>query len=247
MQAFAYPNSPYPLRDDLPRTYRTAWQQLAAPGTWWSGAERVALAQETRNALGCEFCARRKAALSPFTPLDGGHTTTTDLSPMAVDVVHRLTTDPSRLTDTWVEEVTAHELSMGQYVEAISVVVTTLCIDAFHRGLGFELEPLPQPEPGQPSRYTPPGLERKTAWVPMIETAGEQEADLWGRAKTAPNVLRALSLVPDAVRSWKELSDAQYIPLAEVQHPAADGGRAISRAQTEFIAARVSALNDCFY
>ena len=247
MQAFAYPNSPYPIRDDLPRTYRAAWQQLAAPGTWWSGAERVALAQETRNALGCEFCARRKAALSPFTPLDGGHTTTTDLSPTAVDVVHRLTTDPSRLTDAWVEEVTANDLSMGQYVEAISVVVTTLCIDTFHRGLGFELEPLPQPEPGQPSRYTPPGLERKTAWVPMIETAGEQEADLWGRAKMAPNVLRALSLVPAAVRSWKELSDAQYIPLAEVQHPAADGGRAISRAQTEFIAARVSALNDCFY
>ena len=130
---------------------------------------------------------------------------------------------------------------------AISVVVTTLCIDAFHRGLGFEPEPLPPPEPGQPSRYTPPGLEHKTAWVPMIETTGEREADLWGRAKTAPNVLRALSLVPDAVRSWKELSDAQYIPLAEVQHPASDGGRAISRAQTEFIAARVSALNDCFY
>lgn len=247
MQAFAYPNSPYPIRADLPQTYCAAWQQLASPGTWWSGAERVALAQETRNALRCEFCARRKAALSPFSPLDGEHTATTDLSPTTVDVVHRLTTDPARLTGAWVAEVTSNELSMGQYIEIISVVVTTLCIDTFHYGLGFELEPLPRPESGQPSCYTPPGLEHRTAWVPMIDTAGEREADLWGGAKTAPNVLRALSLVPDAVRSWKELSDAQYIPIAEVRNPAADGDRAISRAQTEFIAARVSALNECFY
>ncbi len=246
MQAFAYSNSPYPIRPDLPEAYREAWRQLAHAGTWWTGAERVAIAQEVRNAADCPLCADRKAALSPFAPQESEHLTTTDLDAQVIDVVHRLTTDPSRLTEAWLNEVTQGELTKPHYVEIISVVVTTLCIDGFHRALGFELEPLPEPVAGEPSRYSPAGLETDTAWVPMIGEQAEAEADLWPAGR-GPNVIRAMSVVPDAVRLLKLLSAAQYVPMHEVPNAKADGGRAINRAQIEFIAARVSAINDCFY
>lgn len=247
MHAFAYSNSPYPIRSDLKESYRDAWRQLADPGTWWSGRDRVAIAEEVRNAQACELCASRKAALSPFEDIAGDHLATGELAPPVVDAVHRLTTDPSRLTQSWLERATDKDFTSGHYVEIISIVVTTLCIDTFHRSLGFDLEPLPEPRHGKPSGYVPDGLNDHTGWVPMIGVAGAAEQDLWPGAKMVPNVIKALSSVPDAVRLLKTMSAAQYVPMADVPNPSAGSDRAISRAQIEFIAARVSAINDCFY
>ena len=246
MQPFAYTNSPYPIRPDLPSAYQEAWRLLAHAGTWWTGEERVALAQEARNAQECDFCQDRAQALSPLADIPGEHNSTTQLSDTAIDVVHRLVTDASRLNEKWLKDQWDASYTQGHYVESISVVITVLCIDNFNRALGFDPEPLPQPLAGEPSRYTPPGLETETAWVPLLKELGEQEADLWEPGKFA-NVIRALSSVPDAVRLLKLLSNAQYLQMHEVANPGADGGRAISRAQIEFIAARVSAINDCFY
>ena len=247
MTAFNYANSPYPIRSDLTEAYQHAWQQLAQPGTWWSGAERVAIADECRLAQDCEFCRRRKQALSPFAPLQGEHRTHGVLPSEVVDLVHRLTTDPSRLTHSWVAQLCAEHLSIGQFVETISVVITVMCIDSFHHALDLPLEPLPTAVPGKPSRYVPANTEHQTAWVPMIDQPQAAESDLWPGISRAPNVIRALSYVPDAVRLLLRLSEAQYIPGRDVANPSAEGGRAISRAQIEFIAARVSAINDCFY
>jgi hypothetical protein len=126
------------------------------------------------------------------------------------------------------------------------VVVTVLCIDSFHRALGFELEPLPEPLAGEPSRHMPANLETETAWLPLIDQPAGEDSDLWqGRRMT--NIIRALSLVPDAVRLLGTLSNAQYLKTADIPNPNANGGRVLDRAQIEFIAARVSALSDCFY
>ena len=54
------------VRDDIVASQMRAWQSLAAPGTWWTGAERVAIAREVRAARRCASCAERKAALSPY-------------------------------------------------------------------------------------------------------------------------------------------------------------------------------------
>ena len=246
MQAFAYSNSPYPIRADLPAAYREAWLQLSCPGTWWTGHERLAIATEVRNAGSCKACTERKLALSPFAPLDAAHNSTTSLPERVIDVVHRLVKDPSRLTQAWLNETVDDEFTKPHYIEVISVVVTTLCIDGFHQALGFALEPLPEAQEGQPSQYSPEGLETQTAWVPMIKQLADNESDLWD--KNAPaNVIRALSVVPDAVRLLKSLSAVQYVPMEMVANPKANGGREISRRQIEFIAARVSAINDCFY
>ena len=55
MPHYQYDNSPYPIRSGLPVAYQKYWRALARPGTWFTGAERVAIAGEVRNALSCPF------------------------------------------------------------------------------------------------------------------------------------------------------------------------------------------------
>lgn len=65
MSDITYASGPVPVRADLLEAHRQVWDKLAEPGTWWTGAERVAIAAETRNARQCKLCQERKAALSP--------------------------------------------------------------------------------------------------------------------------------------------------------------------------------------
>ena len=246
MAEISYEMAPVPVRADLLAAHRRAWQRLVQAGNWWTGAERVAIAAEVRQARQCTLCAARKNALSPHT-IEGSHDRASTLPNAAVDVIHRVTTDPSRLTKAWFEKTMAtRELSDAQYVEIIGEVVAVVSIDSFCWGLGVPLHPLPEPQPGEPSRYRPATARQESAWVPMIPApdATGAEADLWHVGQTA-NVIRALSLVPDAVRQLLDLSAAHYISMDNFMD--LTWGRSLSRAQMELIAGRVSALRECFY
>jgi hypothetical protein len=246
---FAYTTSPLPVRADLIAANRKTWQRIAEPGAWWTGAERVAIAAAARAAHGCALCRERKQALSPNAVRGTHDGTDARLAPAATDAVHRIVTDQSRLSRDWVEGLAAEGVSDGHYVELVGVVVSVVCIDAFHRALGLAPEPLPQPLAGAPSGYRPPGLDEDAAWVAMIDPAAISAADrdLFPPAPQVPNVLRAMSLVPDAVRSLHEQSGAYYLEMVDVVNPKVNGGRALTRPQMELVAGRVSALNECFY
>jgi hypothetical protein len=132
---------------------------MARPGTWWGGAERVAIAAETRRALLCELCRRRKAALSPA-GIEGRHDSLGWLSDSVVEVVHRLRTDPARLGERWVRDVLAGGLGEGEYVETVSIVAHVVAVDTMARGLGLDPPPLPEPQAGSrraPVRPAPSG------------------------------------------------------------------------------------------
>lgn len=241
-----YHSAPVPVRADLPAAHRRAWQRLGAPGAWWTAEERVAIAREVRRAASCALCASRKQALSVGS-VPGEHAPAPPLAAPAVEAVHRITTDPARLSRRWHDGLRKAGLDDGRYVELIGVVVTVVSIDAFCRALGVPLHPLPAPRPGAPTRYRPPQARSEGAWVPMIPTFGARgaEADLWRRGVTG-NVIRALSLVPDEVRTLADLSAAHYLPLDRVADPRAHL-EGLSRPQMELLAARVSALRECFY
>ena len=83
--------------------------------------------------------------------------------------------------------------------------------------------------------------------MPLLapEDATGPEADLYDAAPLVPNIARALSCVPDHVRSLQRLTRSHYLPLADIGNPMK--GRAIDRMQIELVAARVSAINECFY
>ncbi len=241
---FDYENAPYPIRADLAEAHRHAWNEIAGPGRWWTGAERVAIAAEVRRARDCSLCAGRKSNF----PVDGVHDSDSTLPESAIDAIHRLVTDAARLTRSWLEKLHAEGLSDGHYVELLGVVVSLVSIDEMHFALGLEPEALPDPQPGEPSRLRPEGLNLDVAWVPMLDPkrTADSESDLFPGGRS-PNVIRAMSLVPEAVRLLKTLLAAQYVSQDRVGQPRSNAGRAISRPQIELVAGRVSALNDCFY
>jgi hypothetical protein len=249
MTAFDYSNSPFAIRDDLIAAYREFWDQLANAGTWWTGEERVAIAAEVRQATQCAYCAERRNALSPYN-LPGDHSSLGDspLDASTVDAVHRVVTDQTRITQDYLQQNATSGLSEGKYVELVGVVVCLFGIDEFCRALGLPLEPLPAPVAGEPTAYRPDGLESETAMVAMIGAGqrGPGESDLWPEGRHA-NVIRALSQVPDAVREWQALSDAQYLPALKIGDPASDTERVLNRMQMEIVAGRVSSHNECFY
>src|SRR5262245_9885940 len=246
MALVSYAGATIPVREDLVAAHDRAWARLASAGTWWTGAERVAVAAAVRAAARCRLCRDRKAALSPA-HLEGVHDGSDGgLPASAIDAAHRIATDPGRLTRKWFDGILTSGIGEGRYVELLSVVATLVSIDAFCRALGAPLHPLPTPRPGEPSRYRPQAARRENAWVAMLPNGvpSGAEADLWD-GRTA-NVIRALSLVPDEVRALKDLSPAHYLSLEEMTDPSRGRG-VLDRRQVELLAARVSALRECFY
>ncbi len=243
MTPFAYETGPDPIRADLALAHRRAWEHIARPGTWLSGAERVAVADETRRARGCALCRERKEALSPFA-VEGEHDQAGVLPAPLVDEVHRVTTDAARLSESWYRSLLEQGLSAEAYVEALGVAVITISIDRFHHALGLPLEPLPSPLEGTPSRVRPPRVVEGYAWVPMQDSA-TLGTGLGLPPGPVPFVIRALSLVPAELEAWSALSDAQYLPKPKML--SFESFRAIDRSQIELVAGRVSALNECFY
>ncbi|NKC15983.1 MAG: hypothetical protein GKR94_28430 [Gammaproteobacteria bacterium] len=243
-----YLDAPLGVRGDFAAAHSRFWERLRRPGTWWTSEERIAIAKETRTAWQCGLCQRRKEALSPFA-LQGEHESDGDVLPaVAVDAIHRITTDASRLTRDWYEGVLAQGLSDGHYIELVGTVAAMASVDSFAIAMGVSLRALPGAGAGAPSNYRPATAGADDAWVPMVHVnnEGTPEADLWPCGKTG-NVIRAMSLVPDEVRTLKDLSAAHYLANEWVRKTGVDRGGALNRSQMELVAGRVSALNACYY
>ena len=242
----SYQHAEILVREDFAAAHARFWQRLAAPGAWWSGAERVAIAAEARHAWQCALCRARLDALTP-SAVEGEHDHLLALPEAAVDVIHRVMTDPGRLSRKWFDSIMETGLTAEQYVEIIGALVALISIDRFCLGIGVPLHDLPQPLAGEPSRYRPQGLTEGDAWVPMLAPDHDTgpEHDLFERRPTG-NVIRAMSLVPDEVRTLNDLGAVHYLRNSQVRDPSATAG-SLSRMQIELIAGRVSASRRCFY
>ena len=231
------------IRTDLKRSHRRALDYVARPGSWWSGAERIALAQEARSAAGCSLCRERKAALSPE-HAQGRHGGPSPLPEAVVDLVHRVRSDPGRMSRRVYEQALAAGVSEGHYVEAVGIAALVAGLDFECRALGIAPFPFPEPVAGEPSGYRPEGLTPGIAWVPMLlpEDAAGPEKGLYGGLPMVPNIMRALSSVPDHVRALLDWMGSHYVSVSDLSEE-----RAIDRLQIELVASRVSALNECFY
>jgi hypothetical protein len=86
---------------------------------------------------------------------------------------------------------------------------------------------------GEPGRERPADVGDVGAWLPMTVD------------KALANVSRALSLVPRTDRTWRKLVNDSYSRGPQMLE--LTWRRALSRPQVELVAARVSALNGCFY
>ncbi len=229
-----FEQSPYPVRENIAESHQLAWGMIGSSGAFWRANERVAMVREARAALVCEICAGRKEALTPF----GGpaHEATDELDAIIVDLVHRIVTDPQRMTKRIFDEVIEAGFSLEQYLEVVAVTASSVIIDTTNAGAGIAPLDLPEPLPGEPTGQAPPDLVDDGAWVPI--TRIERTTGPTG-LPSVPNIARSLGAVPSARDLFFAAFRGHYalrdIPLA------------VTQAQAEFIASRVSAMNECFY
>ena len=187
MTHFNYSGSVLPIREDLKRAYKKYWQELAKPGCWWLGAELIAIAQETRNAVLCSHCSERKQALSSYQTNgnhDGGISSEyviSGLDEWTVDAIHRVVTDQSPITQAYIDGLNSVGLNVEKYVELVGVAVTVFSIDEFNRALGLPLELLPKVSLGGVTGYFFSQATIDIGFVPMLPSDGavDKEADLW--------------------------------------------------------------------
>lgn len=248
-----FPDAEFPVRSEFAESHERFWQRLRTAGTWFTAEERVAIANAVRQAEQCLLCDERKQALSPRA-VAGAHSGETSLPDVVIEAVHSIVRDASRLTKSWYEDLLANGLTEGQYVEIVGTVVAMISTDCFADAIGVARRTLPFVDSNDEtstkvSGYVPAtACVTEQAWVPMVPeiNEGTPEADLWPSGKTG-NVIRAMSLVPDEVRTLKDLSAAHYLPMSLVRQAGVDAGRALHRSQMELVAGRVSALNACYY
>ena len=236
----------FPIREDLALAHDTAWAAIAKPGTWLTGAQRVAVANEIRHALGCAHCANIKAALSPDA-VRGVHDGTGALGAGEAELIHRVVGDPGRLSEKWAHSILAQDVGEGRYVEITGLIAMVMIMDSFSRALGAPLRALPAPQTGEPTRYRPAGAKKQAAWLPLVEPQDATAAD--GPMYPSPKagyIYRGLSSVPQSLRDYWALANTHYLP-GQFVYQFDSSIRAIARPQIEIVAARVSALHQCVY
>jgi len=233
------------LLEDSRRALEESWQELGGTGTWWTGAERVALAAEARAARRCGLCAERRAAHS-LRAAGAAHAAEAGLPAPVVDAVHRLATDPGRITVRWLENLVAAGLEPEAVVELVAIVSLLSLADTLALAIGDPARPLPRPRAGAPSRVRPHGLETGCAWVPTVDAARAEGTTrrlyemIAADAGFVFHVARALTAVPDALQTFFRAFAANYRTHGATQGP-------LSRPQVELLAASTSAENECFY
>lgn len=241
-----YELSQWIIRKDLADAHRDALNRLSRPGSWWTGEQRLSIATATRDARNCSACEQRLASIST-SGCYGRHGESLILDDNVLEVVHTVARDANRLSSKAVADITDSVMTVGHYVELISVVATIIAIDRFCLTLGMKPPDLPDPVAGEPDEYTPQCATSDIAWVPTIapEDATGPESDIY-RNQSAAHIHRALSLVPAEKHGFFALDDVMYLRDADLRKFDREF-RAINHAQIELLAARVSALNRCLY
>ena len=222
------------LSTALKQAHERTWETIASPGAFFTARQRIEMVHTAREALDCELCMSRKRALSPYKD-NGEHQHATELSTAVVEAVHRIRTDPGRLTQHWAQEIIA-AIGAAEYVELVSVVTSSVIVDTLHNALGLGVPKLPLAKRGTPHQEVNSSAVDAGAWVPILDAPVEMSDTGLPRV---PNIARSLGLVPSAL----DLFFSTFRPHYALK----DIDLSISQGQAEFVAARVSALNECFY
>ena len=208
-----------------------AAESLVGPGDWLTGSQRRAAALEARDARTNELDQQRRDALPP-NAVPGGHEATAELQAEAVEVIHRVASDPGRLTQVWADEMMT-VLGEETYTELVGIAACTAVLDMFAWAMTGDDGQLGDNTAGSPANERPDDVGDVGAWV--SQTTGTGMA----------NVSRSLSLVPVTNRAWVSLVQALYSRGPEFLDLSWD--RALSRPQVELVAARTTAELECFY
>ena len=138
------------VRDDLAEAHRLAWEHVAGRGTWWTGPQRVELADTILTAL------FEPEPLPPWVGFsaDGRLGESNEAPAAAHDFVYRLARHAGTITADIARSV-ADEVGDLPYVELCALVSTVAAVAHFRRNAGLPIPPLPAPEPAFPPASNP--------------------------------------------------------------------------------------------
>ncbi len=239
-----YHDSELTIREALLDAHADTLNSLANPGHWFTAEERRSIVAAAREA-------RQDAGLQEHNPVDSA-ADTNSLSAGVKRVAQQVAVSTNDIDRGFFEQAQADGLSDAEYVEIVGIVSRAVNMDIFARGIGVPPRALPAPIEGEPSRTRPRTARQEGAWVPTIPGGlrGEAEAkQLYGSSdpQAAPFIYRALSLVPTEAAGLIKLGGAQYLGIGNFMDLGFTYEPTLSRPQYELVAARVSALNACFY
>jgi len=130
------------------------WKRLAEAGTWFTGTERVAIAEVTRDAHA------------------GRASTTLKIDKATTDAARKIAVDAPTIRQDWVEEVTTDAIAPFAFVELTAIVSQVTTIDTYTIGIGESLRPLPTPASGEPGHEEVKGAKLTRGWYPTRGVAG---------------------------------------------------------------------------
>lgn len=129
------------------------FEALAAPGVWFTGAEQIEIAAQSRRAIAGQ---------------PAGHD---DLDPTVREVTRRIAAEASTIRPEQIERWQGHGVTGEMYVEILSIVARLSALDTAAYGLGLDQPVLPTPTSGEPSNETVDEAEPNKGWVPTVGEA----------------------------------------------------------------------------
>ena len=207
---FDFSGGKLPVANDLASLFTRTFEDIASPGNRWNGIERVTIAQTARGTLvNDDIDVLPEAALEATARIARA----------------QVTMDESRVRDT------VSAIGETRYVELVGITSIMNAVDSITELLGFDLEPLPEPRPGDlvPTADNP-RLKRRSAWVPM---------------NGPPKPRFAISAAPGTQATVNRLLDRLFPSVNEVGND--EPVRGLTREQMEIVALKVSHSNQCFW
>ncbi len=167
------------------------WQRLASAGTWFTGEQRVAIAQVVRQA-------------------QAGQDTGSDRLPgVTIEAASKIAIDAHSIDQVWIEQCFTRGLTPLQMVELTAIVSQLSSIDTYATGIGEALRELPEPLPGDPGREEVKGARLTRGWYPTRGVAG------------APNCFSAVAAENEALHDihaamylgMQEMADVSIVKI----------------------------------
>ncbi|MEM9202188.1 MAG: hypothetical protein AAGC53_11030 [Actinomycetota bacterium] len=121
--------------------------ELAAPGVWWTGAQKTGIAATARAAVAGD---------------DGPG----GLTPVSEEATRRIATDAVGIRRDDIERWIASGMRVEAYVELLGVTCRILALDTAAFGLGLDATHLPVPSNGDPSCALADDVAYVDGWVP---------------------------------------------------------------------------------
>ncbi len=138
----------------ITETIGLQWFVTASPGPYFTGHERLSMAEIIRE--------DPETAGQPHG--------------LALEAALRVAHAATSIDEAWIEELEQLGLPRGPFVEIVGVVARVVAIDTFVRGVGANPLPLPDPLDGAPTGTIEVGARQRTAYVPILEPAAATTA-----------------------------------------------------------------------